>query len=114
MSLVGEDIVMIGEMEVLQNVSMLIEGESPRTIQNYFIWRFLMGLIEHMPKRFRNIKQEFDRIFRGIKVEKARRIKCAQYVNEYMGLAVSKLYIDRYFDQNSQKEVTRFLPHQKF
>ena len=92
-------------MEVLRNVSMIIERTAPRTMQNYFIWRFLMGLIEYMPRRFRILKQEFNKIFQGIKVGKARKIKCAQFVNGYMGLAVSKLYINKYFDPHSRKEV---------
>jgi predicted metalloendopeptidase len=62
-----------------------------------------------MPKRFRDLKQKFNKIFQGINIEKTQKIKCAQYVNGYMGLAVSKLYIDKYFDENSRQEVNRDL-----
>jgi predicted metalloendopeptidase len=113
-SLVNEDIVIISEMEVLRNVSMLLERASPRTIQNYLIWRFMMSQTEYMPKRFRGLKQEFNRIFQGINKEKPRKIKCGQYVNAYMGLAVSKLYISKYFDENSRKEVNRLILIVKF
>ncbi len=96
-------------MEVLRNISMIMEKASPRTIQNYVIWRFMMSQSEHMPMRFRRLKQEFNRIFEGINKEKPRKIKCGQYVNVYMGLAVSKLYISKYFDENSRKEVNRLI-----
>lgn len=31
---------------------------------------------------------------------------CARYVTRTMGLAVSKLYITKYFDKDARKEVT--------
>ena len=87
---------------------MIIEKESIRTIQNYFIWRLMFSFIDEMPKRFRSLKNEFNQIFEGISMRKSRKIECAHYVNSYMGLALSKLYIDKYFDPNSRKEVYRF------
>jgi len=108
-SLINEDIIIISEMEVLKNISMIIENESSRTIQNYLIWRFIISQIEYMPKRFRNLKEKFNKIFQGINQDKSRKIKCAQYVNGYMGLAVSKIYIDKYFDENSRQQVNRHL-----
>lgn len=105
MSLIDEDIVIISEKIVLQNISMIIEKESIRTIQNYFIWRLMFSLINQMPKRFRIIQNEFNQIFEGISMSKSRKIQCAHRVNDNMGLALSKLYIDKYFDQYSRKEV---------
>ncbi len=92
-------------MEVLQKISQILENESSRTIQNYLIWRFIQNSIEYMPKRFRILKEKFNKIFKGINIEKSRNIICAQDVNYYMGLAVSKIYINKYFDENSRNQV---------
>ena len=51
-----------------------------------------------MPKRFRTIKQQFNQVFRGINTQPSRAITCAEYVNNIMGFAVAKLYINEYFD----------------
>lgn len=101
-----EDVVIISEKIVLQNMSMIVEKESMRTKQNYFIWRLMFSLLNEMPKRFRILKNEFNQIFEGISTSRSRKIECVHRVNDYMGLALSKLYIDKYFDQNSRKEVT--------
>lgn len=100
---------------VLENLSRILENESPRTIQNYFICRFVLSVIDEMPKRFRILRKEFKKIFQGIEMDKSRKIQCSHYVNEYMGIALSKLFIDKYFQPQSKKEViTIFLFYRKF
>ena len=69
------------------------------------IWRVLMNQVIYMPKRFRVIQEQFDRIFSGISTEPSRSILCANYVNNNMGLVVSKLYIKQNFDKNARIQV---------
>ena len=58
-----------------------------------------------MPKRYRAIREQFYRVFRGTSAERARSITCGGYVNLNMGFAVGKLYIKKYFDENARNEV---------
>ncbi len=104
-TLVDADIVFISEIDFMRNVSSIIDQESPRTLQNYVVWRFIMSQIDNMPKRFRMIKQEFTKIFREITIQRARTITCATYVNDNMGFAVSKLYLNKYIDKNDRYQV---------
>ena len=104
-TLTGTDLVTISELAFLRNVSALIEQRPPRTVQNYMIWRFLMNQAKNMPKKYRNIRQTFLKISQGINTEPSREITCANYVNDIMGLAVSKLYIKKYFDANARNQV---------
>ena len=76
-----------------------------RTVQNYFVWRFMMNRAGNMPRRYRAIREQFLRVFRGTSAERARSITCGGYVNANMGFAVSKLYIKKYFDENARNEV---------
>ncbi|CAF0789680.1 unnamed protein product [Adineta steineri] len=110
-SLIDTDIVTLTELAMLRNVSMIIDQQSSRTIQNYLIWRFMMNMIESMPKKFRNIKQEFKKIYDGITSQKPRSIKCATFVTRNMGLAVSKLYIGKHFDKTAHKESTEMIQY---
>ncbi|CAF4268207.1 unnamed protein product, partial [Adineta steineri] len=84
----------------------IIDQQSPRTIQNYMIWRFMMSRALNMPKRFRNIVQQYNSVFYGTTGSQRRPIICANYVNKMMGLAVSKIYINKYFDKDIRKEIT--------
>ena len=106
-NLVHTDIVIVSELEVLRNVSMIIDQQSPRTVQNYLVWRFMMSQMDYMPKRFRLIKQQFNRVFQGVSAEKSRSITCAAYVTRNMGLPVAKLYIAKYFDEKARQQARK-------
>ena len=65
----------------------------------------MMHRMENMPKRFRTLKEKFDRIYRGTHAERARTTICGNYVNSNMGFAVSRLYVQQFFDQNARNQV---------
>lgn len=99
------DIVSISELSFLHNASMILARTSPRTIQNYFVWRFVIDRVGNMPRRYRFLRETFDRIFRGTTSERSRAVTCATMVNTNMGFAVSKVYLRQYFDENARDEV---------
>ncbi|CAF3718927.1 unnamed protein product [Rotaria sordida] len=98
------DIVTVSEIEYLNNVSLILQRASPRTIQNYIVWRFILSRTSDMPQHIRIIRQRFDRIFRGTNTERPRTVRCGSFVNRILGFAVSKLYIKKYFDENAFNE----------
>ncbi|CAF1457934.1 unnamed protein product, partial [Adineta steineri] len=103
-TLMDSDLVIVREIDYLYNVSSIIHQMSPRILQNYVIWRFMINLINSLPKRFRSIKENLNRVLRGTTVERARIVICRNYVNSNMGFAVSKLYIKKYFDNNARNQ----------
>ncbi|CAF4768743.1 unnamed protein product [Rotaria sp. Silwood1] len=103
-TLLDTDIVTVSELEYLRNVSLIINQQSSLTLQNYMVWRFMMSQASNMPKHFRTIRQQFDKVFQGINTEPSRAIVCGEYVNNIMGFAVAKLYINEYFDQNARNQ----------
>jgi membrane metallo-endopeptidase-like protein 1 len=108
-SLIDTDIVTVVAPKVLRDISSIIDRQSSRTIQNYMIWRFMMKGASYMPKKFRDIAQKYQHVLQGTCTEKSRLAICADYVNEVMGLAVSKIYINQYFDRNGRKEVLKII-----
>ena len=99
------DVVSVSEIAFLRNASDLLSRTSQRTIQNYFVWRFMMSRAGIMPRDVRNIRDRFDRVFRGTSAERPRSITCANYVNNNMGFAVAKVFITRYFDETARSQV---------
>ncbi|CAF2564816.1 unnamed protein product [Rotaria sp. Silwood2] len=106
-----KDPVAVSELDFLIRASSIINATSPRILQNYFIWRFIMDQAENMPTYIRNIKEQFDRVFHGTNAEQLRTIKCGDYVNDNMGFVVSKLYIKNYFDENARNESLEMIEH---
>ena len=101
------DTVSVSELDFLTNASSIIDETSPRILQNYFIWRFMMDQAGNMPSNIRSIKEQFNQIFQGTTAEQARTITCGNLVNDNMGLVVSKLYIKSYFDENARNQVLK-------
>ena len=104
-TLQDNDVVSVSEIAFLRNASELLRRTPLRTIQNYFVWRFMMSRASIMPRNFRNIRDRFDRVFRGTSAERPRSIICANYVNNNMGFAVAKVFIKKYFDENAKSQV---------
>ncbi|CAF4983613.1 unnamed protein product, partial [Rotaria magnacalcarata] len=79
-------------------------------VQNYLIWRFMMNRASSMPRRIRSTREQFDRVFKGTSAEPSRTTTCANYVNDNMGFAVSRLYVQQYFNdiaRNQSKEIIK-------
>ncbi|CAF2512910.1 unnamed protein product [Rotaria sp. Silwood2] len=104
-TLLDSDIVFVHELEYLLNVSAIVIQTSPRILQNYMIWRFIMNRVSNMPQQYRIFRDRFERVLRGTSAESPRTILCGAYVNSNMGFAVSKLYLKRYFDANARNQV---------
>ncbi|CAF1044530.1 unnamed protein product [Adineta steineri] len=108
-SVIDADIVIVRAPKLLHGISSIINRQTARTIQNYMIWRFMMDRAWHMPKRFRNIVQQFTQVFHGTSTEESRATTCANYVNIVMSLTVSKLYIEEYFHKDTRKETIEMI-----
>ncbi len=104
-SLIDTDIVTVVAPKRIRDISSIIDRQTPRTVQNYMIWRFMMNRALNMPKKFRDIAQQFSYVNHGTSAEQPRPAICASYVNGVMALAVSKIYINQYFDKDARKEV---------
>jgi predicted metalloendopeptidase len=103
------DTVAVSELEFLNDASSIIDETSARILQNYFVWRFMMDQAGNMPRHIRSIKDQFNRVFQGTSAEQPRTIQCGVYVNNNMGMVVSKLYIKNYFDENARNQVVKVL-----
>jgi membrane metallo-endopeptidase-like protein 1 len=98
------DTVVVSELDFLTNASVILEQTSARILQNYFIWRFMMDRAGNMPRNIRSIQNQFSRVIQGTTAEQSRKITCGAYVNNNMGMVVSKLYITSYFDDNARNQ----------
>lgn len=92
-------------MDFLRNASLIIDQASWRLVQNYVVWRFLMSRVANMPKRYRSIRDTFDQTIQGTSSQRPRSVVCGGWVNNNMGFAVSKVYIQQYFDDSARSEV---------
>ncbi len=98
----------------MKNASDIINATSPRILQNYFLWHFMMHQAGNMPRNIRFIREQYERIFEDARTPPPRTIRCGFYVNEHMGFVVSKLYIKTYFDDTARNQVLRYFNFFKY
>ncbi|CAF3665615.1 unnamed protein product [Rotaria socialis] len=102
--LMDTDIVTVIFPEIIHAITSIFEEESPRTVQNFLIWHFMIDQAWKMPKKFRDLEQQYRRLFDMISEEKARTVRCAEYLGETMGPVISMTYTNKYFNKDSRKE----------
>ncbi|CAF4423120.1 unnamed protein product [Rotaria sp. Silwood2] len=103
-TLLDADVISVSEVAYLVNVSSILQETPPRVVQNYLIWRFMMNRASSMTRRIRSTREQFDRVFKGTTAEPSRATTCANYVNDNMGFAVSRMYVKKYFDDNARNQ----------
>ncbi len=90
----------------MRDILLIINQQSPRTIQNFLIWRFMIYHAWTMPKRFRSIVEQHYKSIVGCHTENWRRsVRCATCLTEYMNSAISKIYINKYLSKNARQQV---------
>jgi putative endopeptidase len=99
------DAVNVHQIDYLSNVSSLVDRCPSRVVQNYLVWCLVLNVMDAMPRRFQLAKQKLTKLTEGTSAEKSRSIRCSSTVNNAMGFAVSRLYIEKYFSAKSRSQV---------
>ncbi|XP_059158497.1 neprilysin-1-like [Physella acuta] len=81
----------------------LIQRSPTRVLANYVIWRCLMARIDNLPKEYRKIRSEFSKHIFGSESEPPRWYDCVSYINDNMGNAAGRLFVERHFDEGSKE-----------
>jgi predicted metalloendopeptidase len=69
------------------------------------MWSFVKNEVSFLPKKYKDIKLEFDKVYRGTKSIISRQVICSNYVTDSMEYAVGRLYISKHFDHHSKAAV---------
>ncbi|KAF5284505.1 hypothetical protein FQR65_LT13521 [Abscondita terminalis] len=82
----------------------LLSNTSSRTIANYLLWRFVRHRINNLDKRFQEAKQRFYYVIFGREKLPPRWQTCVTQVNSNMGMALGRMFVQRYFDEMSKND----------
>lgn len=69
------------------------------------IWSIVKNEVSFLPRKYKEIKLEFDKVYRGTKSILSRQIICSNYVADSMEYAVGRLYISQHFNHHSKEAV---------
>ncbi|CAN0570036.1 unnamed protein product [Rangifer tarandus platyrhynchus] len=103
-----EEVVVYG-IPYLQNLEGIIDVYSPRTMQNYLIWRLVLDRISSLSQRFKEARASYRKALYGTTVEEVRWRECVSYVNSNMESAVGSLYVKEAFPGDSKDVVKELI-----
>ncbi|XP_024616016.1 membrane metallo-endopeptidase-like 1 [Neophocaena asiaeorientalis asiaeorientalis] len=99
-----EEVVVYG-IPYLQNLEDIIDVYSPRTMQNYLVWRLVLDRISSLSQRFKDARANYRKALYGTSVQEVRWRECVSYVNSNMESAVGSLYVKEAFPRDSKNMV---------
>ncbi|MBN3308558.1 NEP protein, partial [Amia calva] len=93
----------------LRKLNPILLEYTPRDIQNYIVWRFIMDMVSSLSRNYKDSRKAFRKALYGTTSETAVWRQCANYVNSNMENAVGRLYIEEAFAGESKEMVDEMI-----
>uniref|UniRef100_A0A8C0A0W1 Neprilysin n=1 Tax=Anas zonorhyncha TaxID=75864 RepID=A0A8C0A0W1_9AVES len=103
-----EDVV-VYDPEYLTKLKSILNKYTPRELQNYMAWRFVMDLVNSLSRNYKDTRNAFRKALYGTTSETAVWRRCANYVNGNMENAVGRLYVEEAFAGDSKHVVEEMI-----
>ncbi|KAF1470493.1 Neprilysin, partial [Eudyptula minor novaehollandiae] len=101
--------VIVYDPEYLIRLKSILNKYTPRDLQNYMIWRFVMDLVNSLSRNYKDTRNAFRKALYGTTSETAVWRRCANYVNGNMENAVGRLYVEEAFAGDSKHVVEEMI-----
>ncbi|CAH1248351.1 MME [Branchiostoma lanceolatum] len=86
----------------------LLAETDNKTIANYIIWRMVQNRIGNLGSDFLKIREKFNRDIFGVEPS-SRWETCVSLVNGMMGTVVSRLYLPKFFQEESKEKAVEMI-----
>ncbi|NWV35584.1 NEP protein, partial [Grantiella picta] len=101
--------VIVYDPDYLLKLRSILKKYSPRDLQNYMTWRFVMDLVNSLSRDYKDTRNAFRKALYGTTSETAVWRRCANYVNGNMENAVGRLYVEEAFAGDSKHVVEEMI-----
>ena len=95
----------IKDPKYVSEIGKLIKRTPSRVLANYQIWQKIVDLIDYLPKTFEEKKLDFKKVTQGISKVEKREIVCMTKVMNVLNIAVSAMYVRKYFNRRVKENV---------
>ncbi|KFQ61163.1 Neprilysin [Pelecanus crispus] len=101
--------VIVYDPEYLIRLKSILNKYTPRDLQNYMVWRFIMDLVNSLSRDYKDTRNAFRKALYGTTSETAVWRRCANYVNGNMENAAGRLYVEEAFAGDSKHVVEEMI-----
>ncbi|NWU96320.1 NEP protein, partial [Upupa epops] len=101
--------IIVYDPDYLIKLKPILSKYTPRDLQNYMIWRFIMDLVNSLSRNYKDTRNAFRKALYGTTSETAVWRRCTNYVNGNMENAVGRLYVEEAFAGDSKHVVEEMI-----
>jgi len=105
----SDEQIIVNEPDYLLKLMRLLNETNPRVIVNYLHWRLVLKFGGETGQQIGKIAYDFYKIYYGTSSPQPRWQWCVRKVNDYLGFAVSALFIEKSFDESSKVEAEEMI-----
>ncbi|XP_046660590.1 neprilysin-2-like isoform X1 [Homalodisca vitripennis] len=96
------ELIIVNEVEFLKNLEVFLQKYSDEVIANYIMWRAASSMTEILTTQMRNRNIKYSRATEAAREPRWK--ECIGVASSFsLSLALSSLYVERYFDETSKK-----------
>lgn len=96
------DDVVVYALKYLSDLGDLLHSTPNKTIANYLMWQVVHNRINHLSQKFLDLRRGIIKALSGTDQEQPRWRICVSYVNEHLGMAVGRMFVERHFHEDSR------------
>ena len=99
------DSVSVNQPKFIEGVEQIFKENNLDLLKTYAKFNILNSCTELLDDRFQKATFEFKKVTSGAIQDKQRWEKAVQYVNSSLGMAVGKIYVEKYFPEASKQRM---------
>jgi len=103
----------VSQPEPIHAVERILQSTSLEDLKTYAVSRILMASANELDDQWRATSFEFSKVLRGAKVDRPRWKRAVSMVNEILGMAVGKMYVEKYFPESSKRQMLTLVDNLK-
>jgi len=106
--------IVLREADTFAPVAKLFEDTSPDLWRHYLLFHYVSANADYMPERFAEADFNFyGKVLSGQKAQRARDKRSIALVNGFLNQAVGKIYIERFFPEESKRQMSEIFENIK-
>jgi len=107
LGLEGTETIVLREADTFEPVAKLFAETSPDLWRHYLLFHYVSANADYMPERFAQADFDFyGKVLSGQKTQRARDKRAIALVNGFLNQAVGKIYIERFFPEESKRQMS--------
>ena len=95
----------VTEPKALVQSDNLMASLTDREIKDYYLWKYVAQAAPYLSDKFTDTSFEFSKVKSGVKEQRPRWKRALGVPDGYMGEAIGRLYVEKYFPESSKQKM---------